>query len=50
MPVGNRGHVPTDVHPAPPAHTPTSSLEWLVWLCVVVAILVAAGLLVASRR
>jgi hypothetical protein len=44
------GQVPPDVHPAPPAHTPSSSLEWLVWLCVAVAVVVAFGLLAASRR
>jgi hypothetical protein len=42
--------VPTNVHTAPPAHPPSSSLEWLVWLAFAVAVVVAAGLLVASRR
>jgi hypothetical protein len=38
------------IHAAPPAQTPSSSLEWLVWLCVAAALVVAVGVLVASRR
>jgi hypothetical protein len=38
------------LHAAPPAQPPTSSLEWLVWLALAAAVVVAVGVLVASRR
>ncbi|HZT91680.1 MAG TPA: hypothetical protein VFA05_06560 [Gaiellaceae bacterium] len=38
------------VHVAPPAQPPAASLEWLVWLCAIAAILVMVGVLAASRR
>jgi hypothetical protein len=39
-----------DLHPAAPAPTPGGSLSGWVWLGVAVAIVVAGGLLIASRR
>lgn len=39
-----------DLHPAAPAIAPGGSLTGWIWFGVAVAILVAGGLLVASRR
>ena len=36
--------------PAPPAHAPTDSLTAWIWLGFALALLVAGGLLLASRR
>jgi hypothetical protein len=39
-----------DLHPLPPAAPPTSSLEGWVWFAIVLAVVVASGLVIASRR
>jgi hypothetical protein len=39
-----------DIHPAAPAAAPGGSLAGWLWLGIVVAIVVAGGLLIASRR
>ena len=39
-----------DLHPAAPATAPGGSLAGWLWLGIVVAIVVAGGLLIASRR
>jgi hypothetical protein len=39
-----------DLHPMPPAATPGSSLEAWVWIAVILAVIVASGLVLASRR
>jgi len=39
-----------DLHPAAPATPPAGSLAGWIWLGIAVAIIVAGGLLIASRR
>jgi hypothetical protein len=39
-----------DLHASPPAIVPDGSIESWVWLAVVLAIVVASGLVIASRR
>jgi hypothetical protein len=39
-----------DLHPVAPAHAPGGSLMGWVWLGIVAGIVVAGGLLIASRR
>ena len=39
-----------DLHPMPPAVPPTSSLAGWIWFAVVLAVIVASGLVIASRR
>jgi len=43
-------HLLADIHPAAPATPPGGSLAGWLWLGIVVAIVVAGGLLIASRR
>jgi hypothetical protein len=38
------------LHPAPPAPMPGSSLMGWIWLTVILAVIVAGGLVLASRR
>jgi hypothetical protein len=38
------------LHPAPPAPMPGSSLMAWIWLTVILAVIVAGGLVLASRR
>jgi hypothetical protein len=39
-----------DIQPMPPAATHGASLEAWVWIAVVLAVIVASGLVLASRR
>ena len=40
-----------DIHPVPPAHVPDGSvLGWLLLLAFVLAVVVAAGVFLTSRR
>jgi hypothetical protein len=39
-----------DLHPMPPAATHGSSLEGWIWFTVILAVIVASGLVLASRR
>jgi hypothetical protein len=43
-------HLLADLHPAAPAPAPGGSLMGWLWLGIVVGIVVAGGLLIASRR
>ena len=43
-------HLLADLHPAAPATAPGGSLAGWVWFGIAVAIVVAGGLLIASRR
>jgi hypothetical protein len=51
MPHGDSGGMLLlDLHPMPPAATQGSSLEGWVWIAVILAVVVASGLVLASRR
>jgi hypothetical protein len=39
-----------NVHASPPAAVPDGSIEGWLWLAVILAIVVASGLVLASRR
>jgi hypothetical protein len=43
-------HVLADIHAVPPATAPDGSLGAWLWLIVALALLVAGGLVLASRR
>ena len=49
---GNSGRVLFDqiVHPVPPAAQPDGSLSGWLWLAVALALVLASGMIVASRR
>lgn len=49
---GNPGPVLFDqlIHPVPPAPHPDGSLEGWLWMSVVLALVLAGGLIVSSRR
>jgi hypothetical protein len=39
-----------DIHPVPPAEVPTTSVVWWLLLALALAVVVAAGLFLTSRR
>jgi hypothetical protein len=39
-----------DIHPAPPAVQPDGSLSGWIWLTIALALLVAGGIVLTSRR